>query len=242
MTTPMLMIRIAVIAVSLVGAPLVHADLTGSFDGQMTGKKITTPIDVAAGLTQIGTAVTGTVAVGGDPSIAGAYIVNGKATTKRVKLSGLVHGVRFSWNGKILGDTMTGKTKLKGGGVKVAGSLTLARNVSTGDGSTCDAVYTANQTLFQDQVLGQALITCTACHVTGGQAAMTRFHVTTGDPLATAREIALLVDSANPSSSRIRAKPLDLVPHGGGVQITDGSPQDQTLQQWIDLVAQAHCN
>ena len=86
------------------------------------------------------------------------------------------------------------------------------------------------------------LTSCTACHAPGLQAQATRLHVTASDPLTTARDVALLVDASNPSASRILEKPLNLVPHGGGMQLMAGSPQAQILEQWIDLVAQAHCN
>jgi hypothetical protein len=184
------------------------------------------------------------VALPGDlATFGGAYLVVGKVTPKRVKVSGAgPGGLVFKWNAKILGDTLTGKAKVRGPGKKLLGTLAMTRNVFASDGSSCDAVYNANQTLFDDQVLGQALTTCTSCHAPGLQAAATRLHVTPGDPLATARAVALFVDSASPSTSRILAKPLNLVPHGGGVQLQTGSAEAQTLAQWVDLVAQAHCN
>ena len=86
------------------------------------------------------------------------------------------------------------------------------------------------------------MVTEAGVHEPGLQAGATRLHVDTNDPLATARAIALLVDSADPSASRILEKPLNLVPHGGGLQITPGSTQDQILSQWVGLVAQANCN
>ena len=106
----------------------------------------------------------------------------------------------------------------------------------------CDAVHADNTSFFADQVMGQALTACTACHVTGGQADPTRFHVTAADPLATARSVAALVDTANPDASRILQKPLNLLPHGGGAQITAASAEDGILRQWVGLIAQAQCN
>jgi hypothetical protein len=153
-----------------------------------------------------------------------------------------LNGVNLSWTGKIVGDTVAGKAKLKGPGVKLAGTLGLTRNGPIGDGVSCDGVYTANQTLFTGQVLGQALTTCTTCHVAGGQAQSARLRITATDPLATARAIAPFVDATNPAASRILEKPLNVVPHGGGQQFTQGSTEAQILMQWIGLTAAAHCN
>jgi hypothetical protein len=81
---------------------------------------------------------------------------------------------------------------------------------------------------------------CGTCHAPGLQAAATRLHVVANDPLATARAVALFVDSSSPSASRILEKPLNLLPHGGGVQLDAAGAQ--TLGQWAALVAQAQCN
>jgi hypothetical protein len=235
------MTQIGIAVVVLIGARAAAADVTGSFDGQITGRKIVPTVAAAAALSQAGSAVTGTLALGGD-AFAGAYLVQGKATTKRLKLSGSAGGASISWKAKIVGDTLQGKAKLKGSGGRVVGTLVLQRNVSAGDGSGCDAVLAQNQTFFVDKVLGQAMVSCPACHVSGGQASPTRLHVTSSDPTATARAIAVLVDTANPTASRIVEKPLAIVPHGGGQQIAPGSAEAQLLQQWVDLVAQARCN
>jgi hypothetical protein len=87
-----------------------------------------------------------------------------------------------------------------------------------------------------------ALNKCGECHGTGLQAESTRLHVNLIDPLATARTIVPFIDSANPSASKLLTKPLYLIPHGGGAEITAGSVEEQTLQQWIALIAAAHCN
>jgi hypothetical protein len=91
-------------------------------------------------------------------------------------------------------------------------------------------------------VLAQALVSCGTCHAPGLQAAATRLHVQAADPLGTARGVALMVDPANPGGSRLLAKPLALLPHGGGSQIMPGGTQEQILTQWIDLLVQAQCN
>jgi hypothetical protein len=54
--------------------------------------------------------------------------------------------------------------------------------------------------------------------------------------------VAPFVDSSNGDGSRILEKPLALVPHGGGLQITPGSSEDLTLRQWVGLIAAAGCS
>jgi hypothetical protein len=230
-------IWVGVLLNGLVGASLAQADVTGSYDGGLT-------IAAAAVFSQIDKAVTGTVALPSDlESFGGEYLVTGKATPKKLKVSGIgLGGVSFKYRGKITGETIRGKAKLKGPGGKLRAILAITLNVSTGDGSGCDAVYTANETFFRDQMLGQALTSCASCHNPGLQAGATRLHIDPSDPLATARQIALLIDAVSPSTSRILEKPLNAVPHGGGRQITSGSTQEQLLVQWADLVAAAACN
>jgi hypothetical protein len=220
-----------------------RADVTGSYDGGLTAKKSTEPIAASATFTQSDTAVSGTVALPADlESFGGAYLVMGKATPKKLKVTGIgTNGVTFKYRGKITGTSVSGKAKLKGAAGKLNGKLALTLN-PVGDGSSCDAVYTANQTFFDDQVLDVALHACQACHAPGLQAASTRLRVDPTDPLGTARTIAPLLDSANPSMSRILEKPLNVLPHGGGQQIQPGSSEEQILTQWVDLVATAACN
>lgn len=235
---------LAVVLGSMIVASAADAQVTGSFDGALTPRKTTDLLGGAAVFSQIGKDVTGTVVLPADlAAFGGAYLVTGKATTKRLKVSGMgASGALLKWRGKIVGSTIQGKAKLKGPTGKLIGTLALTRNVSTGDGSGCDQVYLDNETLFATDVLGLALDSCDSCHAPGLQASATRLHVVPSDALATARQIALLVDSANPSASRILEKPLNVLPHGGGVQITAGSPEATALQSWVDLVAAASCN
>lgn len=221
-----------------------QADATGSFDGQISGPKVVASIDVAAALSQVGKFASGTLALGGDGAIfGGAYLVNGKATPKRVSLSGVnTTGVTMRWRARISGDTIAGKVRMKGPGGRLNGTLVLARNAPVGDGSSCDAVYEANSATFATDVLGQALTGCPACHVTGGQAASTRLHVSSSDPLATARAIAALVDSGDAATARVVTKPLGLVPHGGGEQLVPGSAQATILHDWVALLVEAGCS
>jgi len=242
MTDTIMRVGLGVLLCALVGATA-HADVTGSYDGGLTPKKSTETIAAALVLRQTDRTVTGTLALPADlESFGGAYLLTGKATRKRVKASGTgPGGIKVKLRTKIVGDLLQGKLKLKGPGAKLKGKVLLTHNVSTGDGSGCDAVYTANQTFFEDQVLGQALTSCAACHAPGLQAGSTRLHVDAVDPLATARQIALLIDFANPPISRILEKPLNVLPHGGAMPILPGGSEDQTLSQWVDLVAAAAC-
>jgi len=244
MRTTTMKIWTGVLLGGLVGVTMARADVTGSYDGTLLPKKSTESLAASAVFSQTDKLVTGTVALPADlVSFGGAYMVSGKVTPKKVKVSGIgPNGVAFKYGGKIVGTTLQGKAKLKGAAGKLIGTLTLGVNTTSGDGSACDAVYTANQTFFTDQVLGQALQSCGTCHAPDLQAGATRLHVDPNDPLATARAIALLVDSASPSTSRILEKPLNVLPHGGGQQILPASTEEQILAQWADLIAAAACN
>jgi hypothetical protein len=225
------------------GIPTARAQLTGSYDGGASGRTITAPLAAAAVLEQNGKTVTGTIAVGGDQTTTGgAYLVNGKATKKLVKVKGFNgNGVKLVWRGKLGTSGAAGKAKLKGAGQRLTGTLALGLNVPAGDGSSCDAVYSANAGTFTEELMNQALVPCSSCHVPGAQAAATRFHVIASDPLATARAVAEMVDPAAPSASRLIAKPMLALPHGGGQQVFDGSAEAQSLLAWATLIAQSGC-
>jgi hypothetical protein len=233
-----------VVLAGVMGTTAVRADLTGSYDGVLAPKKSTEAIAAAVVLTQTDKLVSGTVALPADlVSFGGAYLVSGKATPKKVKVSGIgPDGVVLKLRGKLVGTTIEGKFKLKGPMGKLSGTLPLMLNTTTGNGSGCDGVYTANQVFFDDEVLAQALGSCDSCHAPDLQAGATRLHVDAADPLGTARRIALLVDAASPATSRILEKPLNVLPHGGGQQILPGSAAEQLLAQWADLIAAAACN
>lgn len=220
-----------------------RAQVTGSFDGTVSGPRVTTPLNASAALLQMGPFVTGTLALASvPPDFAGIYTLTGKANTKKLKVSGVsATGALLKWKAKITPGLLSGNAKVKGAAGKLKGTLALTMNASVGDGSSCDAVYAGNTTFFVDQVVAQVLDACTTCHVSGGQAATTRFRVTVGDPLATARSMVPLIDAARPDYSRLLLKPLDLLPHGGGVQIAPNTVEANTLYQWVLLVAQANC-
>jgi hypothetical protein len=74
--------------------------------------------------------------------------------------------------------------------------------------------------------------------VPGGAAEHTAFRVTMGDPIATQASVALHVNMSDPDNSRILQKPLMLLPHAGGQRLVAGSAEEQTLRQWVGLVAE----
>jgi hypothetical protein len=229
----------------LLAAGAARADVVGSFEGTLSGKAGTMPI--SAVFKQAAKVVNGTVALPGDLATFGdQYLVVGKATKKRLTFSGAGKdkGGFLKGNVKVSGSTLSGKVKIKMPGSKpLNGKVSFTANPPVADGTSCDAVYQdpANKTLFDDTVM-DALNKCGECHGTGLQAESTRLHVNLIDPLATARAIVPFIDSANPSASKLLTKPLYLIPHGGGAEITAGSVEEQTLQQWIALIAAAHCN
>jgi hypothetical protein len=222
-----------------------QAQIAGSFDGTLSGKKIPQTLAASATFSQVGSQITGTIALPGDlAKFGGAYLLQGKATPKRIKVSGGGGtGGFLRWTAKISGTTLKGNVKIKAPGAKLVGSLAFTQNPPFAtDGSSCDAVYDQNKTLFDDQLMTSVFSLCGTCHAPGFQAAATRLHIDAVDPRATARLVALFVDSANPTASRIAQKPLDLVPHGGGAQFPPGGAEDMLLEQWVGLVAAAHCN
>jgi len=232
-----------VVTVMVLGsASAARADVTGSFDGSLVVKR--QPTAAAGTFTQAGKIVDGTVVIGGDAaSGAGVYrTFTGKATAKKLtfKAQDALTLVRLTWKARVKGDVVKGKATLKGPGVKRAGQLTLTRNPPLGDGASCDAVYTANQTQF-DELYAQVLSDCTQCHGPGFQAQSTRFRV--ADGLTTARAIATLVDPANPAASRILTKPTNAVVHGGSqtLVLAPGSDDEAKLRAWVDLVVAAGC-
>jgi hypothetical protein len=240
-------VAIVTTVISLGLAAAARAQVTGSFEGSFVVKR--KPALTAAGtFTQVGRLVPdGTVVIGGAAADgAGVYRAFGaKATAKKLTFKGqdTLSFVKLTWTGKITGggNTIKGKATVKGPGVKArSGTLTLTRNPPLPDGSSCDAVYTANQVQF-DALYAQVLSDCTQCHAAGFQAQSTRFQV--GDSLSTARSVASLVDSANPAGSRILAKPTNAVPHGGfrTLILAPGSDDEAKLRAWVDLVAAAAC-
>ena len=215
------------------------ADVSASYDGTLRVGHATGL--VAGALNQSGVGVMGTLAIdGGAASTAGVYWVTGKLRAGRLTVLGTSQaGVRIRWRAVLRGtDVLAGKARLRGAGTHANGVLALTRrrvDPPTNPAATCDSAY------FTGQVMGRVLQPiCAGCHVAGGAAANANFRVTPSDPLATQASLALNVDPAHPDESRILMKPLAQLPHGGGQQLSPGSPEEQILRQWVGLVATGH--
>jgi hypothetical protein len=72
---------------------------------------------------------------------------------------------------------------------------------------------------------------CGRCHVAGGEAGGTQF-LLTGTAAADLATVVALVDTSAPSGSRLLAK-MSGNGHQGGTIYAVGSPEYQTILQWI---------
>jgi mono/diheme cytochrome c family protein len=228
-----------------IAAGSARADLTGSYAGQLTLNHGGQTTDAAAVITEATGALSGTIVLQtGQPALDGAYLIQGKRKRKRLRLRGLTPGgATLVLRGTAGSDALAGKLRLHFGDARAKARISLAKQPTGSDNSSCDAVFLDNQDFFTTQVMDGVLQPiCSACHVPGGQAAATRLHVVAGDPAATAHSTFALIDHTTPANSLLLAKPLAHVPHGGGQQITEGSSQAQALATWVDLVAQANCS
>jgi len=72
---------------------------------------------------------------------------------------------------------------------------------------------------------------CQSCHQGGGAAGNTAF-VMTGDATADFTEASSLIDTSTPSLSRLTRKAAGLG-HGGGAIYAEGTPEHQTLLNWV---------
>jgi len=72
---------------------------------------------------------------------------------------------------------------------------------------------------------------CRGCHATGQQAGDTQF-LLTGDAAADYLVVSPLVDASAPGSSRLLSK-INGNGHGGGTVYAAGTPEYQTVLQWI---------
>jgi hypothetical protein len=231
--TQSLSLMLVVLAVSV--APALAMDVSGSYDGSLSLPSRAAGT-VAGTLEQTGGSAHGTLAISvGDATLDGIYSVSGGAGGGKVSLSGgNAAGVHIKWTGKASPHGLTGPARLKGSTQKYKGTLTLAKRAAEPPPSsqTCDSPF------FTAQVMGRVLVpVCAACHVAGGAAAATNFRVTPNDPIATQTSVDGEIDTAHPDESRILQKPLNLIPHGGGQQLANGSPEIGILQQWVQLVS-----
>jgi hypothetical protein len=228
-------------AVLLACAGLARADVTGSWGGSLDVKKTGEQGVVTVGLIQIERGVSGTVQVSlADAAASGFFWVTGTANKKgtKVKLTGENQTrTKLKLMGKMRGGALAAKVKLKGPGGKYNGKATLALD---GSGATPDVC--ANE-FFAGQVMGRVLVPiCSNCHVPGGAAAATSFRVVPTDALATQQSVAAHVNVGDPATSRIVQKPTARVSHGGGLQVSPGSPEESILMQWADLASTGeHC-
>jgi hypothetical protein len=213
-------------------------DVSASYDGSLTLKKGHGDGTVAGALNQAGSAVSGSIAVGfADPTMGGVYNVTGVARRKRVVLNGFnSNGVRLQWRARAAkGSVLLGVAKLRGAGKKAKGLLSLRRRTlepPVTPPTSCDNSF------FTGQVMGRVLQPiCANCHTAGGAAQATSFRVTAGDPIATQESVSLQIDVAHPDESRLTRKPLNLVPHAGGQQLSPGGDEAKILEQWVSLVA-----
>jgi len=84
MTRSIRMLFVAAAAVGLV-AQAAGAQLRGSFDGMIVGKKLPQSYAASAVFTQNGKFANGTMALPADlPAFGGAYLVQGRATAKKL--------------------------------------------------------------------------------------------------------------------------------------------------------------
>src|SRR5262245_13956810 len=101
-----------------------------------------------------------------------------------------------------------------------------ASDAAAGDGAT-DGAALSFATSVQP-ILQQG---CSRCHVAGGEAAETQF-ILSGDAAADYAAASRFVDTAAPSGSRLLAK-MRGQGHQGGSIYAAGSPEYQTVLQWI---------
>ncbi len=221
------------------GVGVARADVGASYDGTL---RMGAETGVVAGaLNQMGVGVAGTLAVEGvDASAAGVYWVNGQLKGSRLTLAGTNSaGTKLRWRARVSGtDAIAGRAKLRGPGGHGKAMLSLTRrhvDPPANPPATCDSSF------FTGQVMGRVLTPiCSSCHTASGAAANANFRVTPADTLATQASLALNIDMAHPDESRILEKPLNMLPHGGGQQLSAGSPEEQILRQWVMLVTTGH--
>jgi len=83
---------------------------------------------------------------------------------------------------------------------------------------------------------------CRACHNSEGVASATRLHFPEADAPpekieAFGKSLVILVDRDHPESSLLLKKPTARIAHTGGERIKPGSPEEETLKNWISKLA-----
>jgi mono/diheme cytochrome c family protein len=206
-------------------------DLSGAYDGDVVVDGDVLGHATAA-LTAEKRKLRGSVEITPAGAASGVgFEVHGHRRGRRVVLRGRApDGARLTWRGRLMADGMlTGRAKVKGGGIRYAGSLDFVR-----------AGFCEDE--FATRVFAGVLVPiCAQCHVEGGLAAATRLRVTPTDVAATRASVAGLVDFADPPASLILHKPLGELGHGGGVQLAADGPEIEILRQWVGLVADGTC-
>jgi len=224
----------AAVAVLALTAGAARADVTASYDGSLSPKAGAAAI-VSGGLAQSGKDVLGTWALSTD-TLTDVYSMVGKAKKTKVKLRGTSQtgtGAKLNVNARIVGDALQGKAKLKGPGLSLKGGIVMTprTDVEPEPPESCDSQF------FDGQVMGHVLTICQSCHIQGGTAQNTTFRVTPNDAKATQASVALHINRHDPANSRILQKPLQHIPHGGGLRIVEGSEEHQILEEWVNMVA-----
>lgn len=216
---------VLLLAADVFAAPL---DVAGRWTGSFARTKPRESFPTTGTLAQRDATLTGWLVVDG---VAGEVPVTGRAKRRGLVVDGELDGTTVRWiaRRKPSGE-LRGKLRIKGPDGKAKGLLVLERDGPTNP--TCGADY------FRDTVMPEVIVpVCGQCHVPGGLAELTTFRVTPDDPVATAASAVTHVNAAAPLSSRLLRKPRAELPHGGGVQLEAGTPRDEVLRRWIELVA-----
>ena len=216
------------------GAP---PDLGGTWNGALTpqGRHGVTG-SAASTLSVAGHAVTGTLVLDAG-AMTGSVAVHGRLRGRHALLAARTGAIRIVWHGRWSDATRAwrGAITMRTKGTRARGVLTMERGQAVG--ANCGAAEE-----FAQHVMPEVFEPiCAQCHVSNGIAAGTRFHVTAGDPAATALSAVRLVDLGAPNGSLVLRKPRAEVAHGGGQRIVPGSAQDQAVLAWVMLLASTDC-
>jgi mono/diheme cytochrome c family protein len=215
------------------------APATPGLDGNWTGTvavvRTQTPGAAAGTLAQSGRNVTGSLTLSAG-AMTGTFGISGTVRGSRALLWGALGSERLRWRARWSRKRQSwrGPVLVRGGAHPMHATLTLAPD--GGPTPTCGNDYFANTVM-------PTVMTpiCSQCHVPSGMAQAAPFRVTLGDATATARSALREVNPNDPLHSLLLEKPLGTVAHGGGQRITPGSPEEQALQHWVDVVSAPGC-